>query len=1027
MYLDHNTPARLSGINRTANPAGENPFLQLVLNRVAMALRRLQGAIWTTTCDLTVEATACLPNSVDWDMAGKLPVQALTLPCEWGKLYEFRWFKIHLPEDFPAMCFLEWQSQGQATAWVEGRPYHGFDRNHRQMRIPAGVTDIWLESVCLPAFSEPPEPLGADGARLDSARLLIRNDDAWIGYQRLTVLFELAMEERMELLPQMGRAIKRSGYQPAIEKARPLYRRLLRHLDRCCNGFDKQGTEGLHKALDAAYSDLNAGSGFNLRAILSGHAHIDLVWLWPERIGHFKARHSFANALRLMDEYPEFRFQYSQTASYTAVQNSAPLLMKEVGRRIADGRWEASGALEVESDTLLPCGEALARSFVLGQRRFRALTGNSSPLLWLPDVFGYSGCLPQLMREFGIVYFFTTKLSWNTINQFPYSSFIWRGDDGSEVVAHLTQDIGYNNSMQIQELRTAERSYRQADVHDEFLVPTGFGDGGGGPTAEMCERARHAASVTGIPAVKWDVPVRFFERLAECRADLPLYQGELYFEDHRGTFTTQAKIKHAMRTAERALQVLEAVHVATRSGEIPEALWDRVVFAQFHDYIPGSSVPSVYFEALEDLSKVIEEALCDAAKKLAGKGEPCRFNPLPLAVRIHLPGSQVLELPPLTGRAESDARQTVPSENAGKPRHLANSRVQVAFTPDGFLETFSFDGKPVHLREGAGALWLFRDLPSSHESWDIERQALDTGIRVDTPVQVTEGISENGSAWIKFCRTIGNASTIEIVYNLAPESPLINLEIQLDWHEENSWLKLVFPSDYNGKMARFGGPFGSTLRPQYPGDHHGEAMWEVPASRYGIAIDDAGAEGIFLITESKYGFSCRDGSLGVSLVRSPLHTGLDLEYNYMYPGHLRSGPEVPRHTDQGAHSIRMALGQFLIGAPICEQPAALAETEFATVLKYSGSAYNCGLAGIQGDSLVPCWSQPLGESGWILRLHEVLGRKGTAVMLIHPGWIVERCRFDGSEGIPLDDMKVDYRAYEIVSLRFHQAPENSRS
>jgi alpha-mannosidase len=1021
---------RRSQVNQIANPTGENPFLQTVLNRTASALRRLRAGIWTKVCDLPVEATACLSDSVDWDTAKKLPLQRLTLPCEWGKLYEHRWFKIHLPEERPAKCFLEWQSHGQATAWVAGRPYHGFDNNHRQMKVPEGLTEIWVESVCIPSFTEPPEPLGSDGARCDSIRLLIRDDDAWKGYQRLTVLFELAMEERMEVLPAMGRAIKRSGHQPAIAQARPLYRRLLRHLDRCGNAFDKEGTDGLQKALDAVFSDLNVGSGFNLQAILSGHAHIDLVWLWPERIGHFKARHSFANALRLMEEYPEFRFQYSQTASYAAVRSSAPLLMKEVSQRISEGRWEASGALEVESDTLLPCGEALARSFVLGQRRFLALTGSISPLLWLPDVFGYSGCLPQLMREFGIKYFFTTKLSWNVINQFPYSSFIWRGDDGSEVVAHLTQDIGYNNSMQIRELRTAERSYRQADVHNEFLVPTGFGDGGGGPTAEMCERARHAASLTGVPAVKWDVPIRFFERLAKCRPDLPTYQGELYFEDHRGTFTTQAKIKHAMRLAERALQAIEAAHVATGSGEIPEALWDRVVFAQFHDYIPGSSVPPVYFEALEDLSKITREALCAAEAKLAGKGELCRFNPLPLPVRIHLPGSKVLELPPLAGRPLSEARPIVPLKKAGKSRHLANSRVQAAFTPDGLIDTFLFDGKPVHLREGAGALWLFRDFPASHEAWDIERQALDTGMRVDTPLQVTEGTSGNGSAWIKFSRSVGNASTVEVVYSLVPESPLIHLEIHLDWHEENSWLKLVFPSDYNGKMARFGSPFGSTLRPQCLGDHHGEAMWEVPASRYGIAMDDAGAEGIFIITESKYGFSCRDGSLGVSLVRSPLHTGLDLEYDYMYPGHLRPGPEVPRHTDQGAHSIRMALGQFLVGAPMIEQPAALAETEFATVLDYSGSTCNCGFAGIQGDSLVPCWSQPLGESGWILRLHEVLGRKGTAVLLTHPGWMVERCRFDGSEGTPLVDMEVNYRAYEVVSLRFfrsRQAPENSSS
>lgn len=1004
--------------------ASQNPFLQLALNRAEKTLRRVGNDIWSRIGDLTVEASACLDTPLAWPEARTLPMHPLELPCHWGRLYQFRWFRVRLPDACPPSAYMEWKAQGQATAWVNERPYFGFDQNHRCMKVHDGMTEIWLESVCLPSFVDPPEMFSAEGVRSESAGLVLRNDQAWRAQQKLALLFELALEERMELHPAMGRVIKPVGLQPPVTVAPPLYRRLLRHLDRCGNDYDRNGIPGLDKALDRAFADLRSGSGFGLKATLSGHAHIDLVWLWPERIGPFKARHSFANALRLMDEYPEFRFQYSQGASYASVEESSQALVDEIRLRITEGRWEASGALHVESDTMLPCGEALARGFVLGQRRFQDLTGKPSRLLWLPDVFGYSGCLPQLMREFGVEYFFTTKLSWNSLNAFPLSSFRWRGDDGSEVLAHLTQEVGYNNSMQVRELRAAERSYRQADVHDEFLVPTGFGDGGGGPTPEMCERARHAAYLAGLPSVRWDVPVRFFERLAECRGELPVYRGELFFENHHGTYTTQGEIKRALRLAERALQTLEAVQVASASGEIPVRFWERVVFAQFHDYIPGSSVPPVYQEALEDLSSVAREALSLAASKLSKEGQHCWFNPLPLPLKVRLAGARILELSPLSGCPETQARPASDQVTLEDPLSLANSRIRAVLNATGFLEELSVDGEPVRLSTGAGGLWLFRDCPAHHESWDIDRQALDTGVLVDSPVEHSTGRSEDGAAWIRFHRRIGQASEMTLVYTLAPESCVLTMDISLDWREEHALLRMIFPTDYTGQMARYGSPFGSVLRPQHSGDVRSEAMWEVPGARYAIALDDSGMEGLFLLTEAKYGFSCREGCLSVSLVRSPLHTGMDGEdYERMYPKTLRTEPTVPRHTDQGPHAIRLALGRFVSTAPVEEQPAALAESVFAKALEYTGAAVVSGLLGIKSESLVPCWAQPLADGEWILRLHEVLGRHGRAQIQIHYRWLAGRCRFDGSELSPLEGPDVAFRPYEIVSLRLRRQPK----
>lgn len=1005
----------------------ENPFLQLVLNRVETALKRLERTIWIEGREIPVAATACLSSPVAWTEARTLPLQPVSVPEFWGRLYQFRWFRLQVPPPQSGRPrYLSWHDQSQGTAWANGCPYHGFDHFHRRVRLPDEVSEVWIESVCLAPFIGPKVSLSAEGSRCEGGRLWHRNDSAWEAYHRLSVLFELAVEERFALRPEMGRGMKAFGCQPALPDAPPLYRRLLRHLDRCVTKLEVEGVEGLLDGLDKAGRDLAAGDGFRLRAILSGHAHIDLVWLWPERVGIFKARHSFANVLRLMDDFPEFRFQYSQGASYGAVFDSAPAMRDMVRKRIAEGRWEASGALEVESDTQLPCGEALARSFQIGQEGFRSLTGHRSRLLWLPDVFGYAGCLPQLMKAFGVEYFFTTKLSWNAVNPFPYSSFRWRGTDGSEIVAHLTQEVGYNNSVRISEVRAAERSYRQSDVHDEFLLPTGYGDGGGGPTAEMCERARFASRLSGLPAIQWDVPIAFFDRLSRVKATLPLYDGELYFENHRGTYTTQGAVKAAMRHAERALQTAEAAQVVCGGGPLAGKGWERVVFAQFHDCIPGTSVPSVYRETVADLSGVAEAALGQAVNVLTNltAGDRCHFNPHPLPLPVHLEDGRILDLPPLRGCSERDARPA--AMVTGCRERLCNGLVQASLTEDGELSSLTVHGKTVHLSEPAVSLWLYRDLPALHESWDLDRQALDTGRRIGACTGISQGRDSDGSCWVGVDRQISERSTVRVVYRLRPERTVLEIELELDWHEENALLRLALPTEYRGQMARYGSPFGSTLRPQKKGDVLAEAMWEVPGSRYAIVLDDAGSEGLFLAAEAKYGFSCAGGLLALSLVRSPLHTGMDGEdYDFMYPRQLRPGGEEPRCTDQGRHAIRLAIGRFEPTLPAEAQPAALAETLFTPALPYIGKPVAGGFQGMtSGSSLIPCWAQPLAPDDWLLRLHEVLGCRGEAVPVMAKGWQALRCEFDGSnEG---GAGKFSYRAYEIVTLRLRRTDVPSK-
>lgn len=1000
-------------MNRTSPP---NPFPQLAINRCAEVLRRLELLAWGKPKEVSVSAA---DPSAEWDHVPPTgPFRSVTPPEEWGQLYNRRWFRVDLPKNPNGDFFLRWQDESQACAWYEGRPYWGFDYAHRNMRIPKEGGELLLEAVCMPPFIGQGHSLSPSGSKFQGAWVVEKYYDAWKALQRLRVLYDMAMEERFAVHPELGRVPKQFGHQPPLSESRPIYRQVLRQLDACANAFDRGGVSQLTERLDAAYSALQGGGNCRVKCSLVGHAHIDLVWLWPERVGELKARHTFSSVLRLMEEYPEFRFLYSQAASYRAVERVSPELIREVGQRIQTGQWEAAGALEVESDTLIACGEALLRSFLLGQEKFRELTGKGSKVLWLPDVFGYSGCLPQLMQACGVDYFFTTKLSWNALNRFPYSTFRWRGLDGAEVIAHVTQNIGYNGETRLDEIREGERSHQQSAIHPEFLAPTGHGDGGGGPTSEMCERARALADLADLPKVGWSSAEAFFDRAAAHRDELPVYDGELYFEYHRGTYTTQARIKELFRSAERGLQTLEAAHCAVGLGPIESKLWQRMVFAQFHDYIPGSSVLEVNLEAEKELQSLADHAINSTRKLLETPAESHQlvFNPLPLPIRVATGKNKIAWIPPLTGCNPALAAKEVGDVQV-QDNALANDHVQAHFSDEGELAALVIDGEKV--RVSGSEFMLYPDHPAAFQAWEIDRQTLDNGAKVTGVCERNKSLSEDGTGTLSFSRSIGTGSSIQLNYLLRPGSRVIEAEVVVDWCEPNALLRWEFPTDYLGRMARFGAPFGSVLRPQRSGDPVAEAMWEVPGSRYAIAMDDAGKEGFFLVTECKYGFSCRNGRLGVSLLRSPRYTGAPGEdHSFMMPPQLMRHKDIPLFTDLGVHRIRLAFGRFSHALGRNDHPAALAETLFTKPIPYHGRPVESPFSGlVGGESLVPSWAVPIGEKRFLVRLHEVMGCSGKAKLNLRANVCCYRSDVTGSEpSLEKVGDELVFRAYEIISI-----------
>lgn len=359
-----------------------------------------------------------------------------------------------------------------------------------------------------------------------------------------------------------------------------------------------------------------------------GHSHIDMAWLWRLSATREKASRTFSTVLNLMKQYPEYRYMHSSPQLYKFLKKDYPEIYGKVKEKIAEGSWEITGGMWVEADTNVPSGESLVRQFLYGKRFIREEFGKETKLVWLPDVFGYSAALPQIMKKCGMKYFMTTKISWNQYDHFPYDTFMWKGIDGSEVFTHFitTPEDGswyytYNGHMDPEEVTGVWKNYKNKDKNDELLIAFGWGDGGGGPTREMLEQSRVMKNIPGIPRVEIVKAEDYFERIYAHtdHEKLDRWDGELYFEMHRGTYTSQAANKRYNRKTEILLHdieflaalgtVLNGESSAYPKKELDE-IWERVLLNQFHDILPGSSIRQVYEDTTADYEAIAEKGGC---------------------------------------------------------------------------------------------------------------------------------------------------------------------------------------------------------------------------------------------------------------------------------------------------------------------------------------------------------------------------------------------------------------------------------
>ncbi|MET7700684.1 glycoside hydrolase family 38 C-terminal domain-containing protein [Streptomyces sp. NPDC005485] len=662
----------------------------------------------------------------------------------------------------------------------------------------------------------------------------------------------------------------------------------------------------LDRALDALDLDDISGSAADVRAVLRpalarpahasahtvsgvGHAHIDSAWLWPIRETKRKTSRTFSNVTALADEYEDFIFACSQAQQYEWVRDNYPQVWARIQESVKKGQWAPVGGMWVEADGNLPGGEAIARQLVHGKRFFMDHFGVETKGVWLPDSFGYNAAYPQLAKLAGNEWFLTQKLSWNQTNKLPHHTFWWEGIDGTRIFTHFPPIDTYNARFSGEEMSRTVRNYADKGRGTRSLAPFGWGDGGGGPTREIMERARRLADLEGSPKVVIEHPDAFFAAAREEYPDAPVWVGELYLELHRATYTSQARTKQGNRRSEHKLREAElwattaALHAPGYAYpyEKLDRLWKTVLLHQFHDILPGSSIAWVHREAEAEYARVAEELEVLTAEAVAalGGGGARVFNTSPFdraeVVRTAAGDRAYVEVPANGSAALEGAEPARPVTVTG--RVLDNGLVRVEVAEDGTLSSVRdlVAGREVLAGQG-NLLRLHTDLPNYWDAWDIDKHYKNRYTDLLDPESVT--VTEDGPLLgaLKVERSFGKGSRITQTITVRAGSPRIDIETDIDWHEAEKILKASFPVDIRAPHSSAEIQFGHVQRPTHTNTSWEAARFEVYGHRW-VHLGEPGY-GVAVINDSTYGHDVtrtvrEDGgtttTVGLSLVRAP--------------------------------------------------------------------------------------------------------------------------------------------------------------
>ena len=665
-----------------------------------------------------------------------------------------------------------------------------------------------------------------------------------------------------------------------------------------------------------------------------GHCHIDTAWLWPFDETKRKVARSWASQVDLMERYPEHRFTCSQAQQYKWLKQDYPALFERVAAKVKSGQFHPIGGTWVENDTNMPSGESLVRQFLYGQRFFEKNFGQRCKVFWLPDTFGYSAQLPQIVRLADMEYFFTQKLSWNNINKFPHTTFNWVGLDGSQVISHMAPSETYNAGCNVGDMIRSVTQHKSLEADKSSLLIFGNGDGGGGPVAPMLEKLRRCRGVSNtigsLPPVKMGDSVDdFFEQLrknTQNGAKLATWYGELYFELHRGTYTSQAFTKRNNRYSETLMREVE--YFATLASlfnsdySYPKStiddLWEIILLCQFHDVLPGSSIEMVYEDTRQMYAGVfaegavlLENALGALHLRLESQEAslPLVINPLfwprtekiqtaSQNVQVSIGAGELKQAEPTGLNIDLEFSATLKEESAGV-YVLSNGIIETTIKGGQILSfrDLQADRELVPKGERGNRLLIYEDQPLYWDAWDVEIYHLQLGREIGegeveviqhgpetVELGVTHRISENSNIKTRIRLDAGSKN---MSYKSSGSHPLTQLHFYCDveWHENRSFLKVEFPWDLLADTATYESQFGVIKRPTHYNTTWDQAKFEVVCHKWADLSENG--YGVAILNDSKYGFATAGQRMRLSLLRAP------------------KAPDA--HADIGHHQFRYAI------------------------------------------------------------------------------------------------------------------------
>ncbi|XP_061577780.1 alpha-mannosidase 2C1 [Cololabis saira] len=801
------------------------------------------------------------------------------------------WFKVTLtiPESWRGreVHFL-WESDGEGMVWRDGQPVQGLTKEGEKTSYilseclkdeePHSVT-LYVEMACNGLFGAGQGSMIAapDPNRkfsIQKAELVIFNRDV----RQLLTEFEMLVD----IVKELGEGEQR-GYQALFT---------VNEMVNLCDPNDPSSFSEARRLASKFFNQQNGESQHMVHAM--GHCHIDSAWLWPYEETIRKCGRSWVTVVNLMDKNPDFIFTCSQAQQFQWVKSWYPGLFSKIQHYVKKGRFIPVGGTWVEMDGNLPSGESMVRQFLEGQRFFNQEFGMYCKEFWLPDTFGYSAQLPQIMQGCGISNFLTQKLSWNLVNTFPHNTFFWEGLDGSKVLTHFPPGNSYEMKAKIEELVRTVRNNKDKGRANHSAALFGYGDGGGGPTQLMLDRLRLVQDTDGLPKVQMSTPDRLFSQLRAESALLCTWSGELFLELHNGTYTTQAQIKRENRQCETLLHDVEVASslalCRNRTFLYPQEklqqLWRLLLLNQFHDVIPGSCVGVVVDDALKYYNDIRSDGsvlLREACEALGPKGSSVGvFNSLPWerheVVQIQdgtdKPGLALVRAPSVGASPVIDIQPVTAVSvtlQADGTVLMENGILKAAINRDGTLASLCLIGSNREtISDGCvgNQFVMFDDVPLYWDAWDVMDYHLQTRKPVSEVVQPAHVVSSGGlRGSVGFTLRISDKSVVTQEIVMDAMCPYIKFDTKVEWAESHKFLKVEFPVRVRSPNATYEIQFGHLQRPTHRNTSWDWARFEVWGHKWADLSEHN--FGVALLNDSKYGYSVHENTMTLSLLRSP--------------------------------------------------------------------------------------------------------------------------------------------------------------